>query len=211
MTIRHNIKTTALTGLESTLNGYLKLDPTALERMSALAGKIIAIELRGLDIVFYLLPGQAGVTVRGTVDTSPDTTLRGTPLSLIRLGLIKDQHNLLFSGDVEIFGDTETGQRFKEILDTMDIDWEEQLSRIVSDVVAHKVGNVVRGIQDWSTQTIDSLNADITEYMQEESRMLPHREEVDEFLSSIDTLRADTDRLEKRVARLQERIHGDTG
>ena len=71
--------------------------------------------------------------------------------------------------------------------------------------------NVVRGIQNWSAQTIDSLNADITEYMQEESRMLPHREEINEFLSSIDTLRADVDRLEKRIERLQEKIHGDSG
>ena len=211
MTIRHNIKTTALAGLEKALNGYLKLDPTALGRMSTLAGKVIAIELRGLNIVFYLLPGKAGVAVRGVVGAAPDTTFRGTPLSLMRLGLVKNQHNLLFSGDVEIFGDTETGQRFKEILDTLEIDWEEQLSKIVSDVVAHKVGNVVRGIQDWSAQTIDSLNADITEYMQEESRMLPRREETEEFLSSVDILRADVDRLEKRVARLQGRTHGDTG
>jgi ubiquinone biosynthesis protein UbiJ len=211
MTIRHNIKTTALAGLETAINGYLKLDPTALGRMAALAGKAIAIELRGLNIVFYLLPGKAGVAVRGTVGTSPDTTLRGTPLSLMRLGLAKNQQNLLFAGDVEIFGDTETGQRFKEILDTMDIDWEEQLSKFVSDAVAHKVGNVVRGIQDWSTQTVDSLNADITEYMQEESRILPRREEVDEFLIEVDTLRGDVDRMEKRVARLQRNLRGDTG
>jgi ubiquinone biosynthesis accessory factor UbiJ len=211
MAVRLNIKTSALAGMEKALSTYLQLDPVAMEKMAALAGKVIAIELRGLDIVFYLLPGKAGVAVRGASDTTPDTTLRGTPLSLMRLGLARNQQSLLFSGDVEIFGDTETGQRFKEVLDSMDIDWEEQLSKIVSDVVAHKVGNVVRGIQNWSAQTIDSLNADITEYMQEESRMLPHREEINEFLSSIDTLRADVDRLEKRIERLQEKIHGDSG
>jgi len=211
MTIPLNLKSTALAGLDAALNGYLKLDPVALQRMATLAGKVIAIELQGLNIVFFLLPGKAGVAVRGVVGTTPDTTLRGTPLSLIRLGLAKNQQNLLFSGDVEIFGETETGQRFKEILDTMDIDWEEQLSKIVSDVVAHKVGNVVRGIQDWSAQTINSLNADITEYMQEESRMLPRREEIDEFLSSVDTLRGDVDRLEKRVVRLQQKARGDAG
>lgn len=211
MTIPKRLKTTALTGLEAVLNGYLKLDPMALGRLSRLAGKVIAIELRGLDIVFYLLPDKTGVSVRGAVGASPDTTLRGTPWALMRLGLAKNQQGLLFSGDVEIFGDTETGQRFKEILDTMDIDWEEQLSKLVSDVVAHKVGNVVRGLQDWSTQTIDSINADITEYMQEESHLLPRREEVEEFLSSVDTLRADVDRLEKRVARLKENPMEDAG
>jgi len=211
MPIPPRIKTTALTGLEAALNAYLKLDPMALGRLSRLAGKVIAIELRGLNIMFYLLPDKTGISVRGAVGASPDTTLRGTPWSLMRLGLAKNRQGLLFSGDVEIFGDMETGQRFKEILDAMDIDWEEQLSKVVSDVVAHKVGNVVRGIQDWSTQAIDSLNADITEYMQEESQLLPRREEVDEFLSSVDTLRADVDRLEKRVARLRQNLRGDAG
>lgn len=211
MAIPLNIKTTALAGLDAALNGYLKLDPTARGRMAELAGKTIAIELRGLNIVFYLIPGNTGVAVRGVVSNSPDTTLRGTPWSLVRLGLAKNQQTLLFSGDVEIFGDTETGQRFKEILDSMEIDWEEQLSKIVSDVVAHKVGNVVRGIQDWSAQTIDSLNADITEYLQEETRMLPGREEVEEFLSSVDTLRSDVDRLDQRVTRLKRQAHGEAG
>ncbi|HEY4731724.1 MAG TPA: SCP2 sterol-binding domain-containing protein [Gammaproteobacteria bacterium] len=211
MPIPPRIKTTALTGLEAALNAYLKLDPMALGRLSRLAGKVIAIELRGLNIIFYLLPDKTGISVRGAVGASPDTTLRGTPWSLMRLGLAKNQQGLLFSGEVDIFGDMETGQRFKEILDAMDIDWEEQLSKVVSDVVAHKVGNVVRGIQDWSTQAIDSLNADITEYMQEESQLLPRREEVDEFLSSVDTLRADVDRLEKRVARLRQNLRGDAG
>ncbi len=206
-----NLKTSALAGLEKAINSYLKLDPATLEQMATLSGKVIGIELRGLNIEFYLMPGKAGIAVRGTAGTTPDTTLRGTPLSLVRLGFTKGQQTLLFSGDVEIFGDTETGRHFKEILDTMEIDWEEQLSRIVSDVVAHKVGNVVRGIQDWSVQTIDTLNADITEYMQEESRMLPRREEVDEYLSAVDALRGDVDRLEKRVARLQVSIDGDTG
>ena len=113
MAIRLNIKTSALAGMEKALSTYLQLDPVAMEKMAALAGKVIAIELRGLDIVFYLLPGKAGVAVRGASDTTPDTTLRGTPLSLMRLGLARNQQSLLFSGDVEIFGDTETGQRFK--------------------------------------------------------------------------------------------------
>jgi ubiquinone biosynthesis protein UbiJ len=108
------LKTSALAGLEKAINGYLKLDPATLEQMATLSGKVIGIELRGLNIEFYLMPGKAGVAVRGTVGATPDTTLRGTPLSLMRLGFTKGQQTLLFSGDVEIFGDTETGRRFRK-------------------------------------------------------------------------------------------------
>ena len=54
MAIRLNIKTSALAGMEKALNAYLKLDPVAMERMAALAGKEIAIEL-SIYLSIYVL------------------------------------------------------------------------------------------------------------------------------------------------------------
>ena len=89
------------------------------------------------------------------------------------------------------------------ILDGIDIDWEEHLSRVTGDVLAHQVGNVARGMLEWGRNTLDTVSRDVAEYLHEESRDLPTRGEVDEFLARIDTLRLDVDRLEARVQRLQ--------
>jgi ubiquinone biosynthesis protein UbiJ len=47
-----------------------------------------------------------------------------------------------------------------------------------------------------------TLGQDISEYFQEESRTLAKRENVKNFLSQVDTLRGDVDRLDMRLQRL---------
>ena len=113
--------------LEAVLNRYLSLDPDAAARMAGLAGHCIAIELRGIDLTLFMLPGKEGIRIMDSIDAEDgvDTTLHGTPLALARLGLGSNTGKTLFSGDVAITGDVETGQAFKAILDDMDIDWEE--------------------------------------------------------------------------------------
>jgi len=202
MSITSSIKSTSFSTLEAALNHCLKLDPDALQRVRGLNGKIIGVELLGLNIRFYLLPDNVGLQLRGEHHGEVDVWLRGAPLSMMRMGLGGDQQKALFSGDVEIVGDTETGQRVRDIMNDLDLDWEEQLSKLVGDVVGHKIGNVVRDVVDWAAQTHSTIEQDVSEYLQEESRLLPHREEIGPFLEAVDTLRGDVDRLEARVQRL---------
>ncbi|HFE31776.1 MAG TPA: sterol-binding protein [Gammaproteobacteria bacterium] len=191
--------------IEAAINQVLALDPDTLERLRALKGKVIAIELQGFDVTLYLIPTDAGLSVFGHFEGEPDTTLRGTPVGMLRMGLAENAGDSFFAGDVEISGDVELGIEFREILDDLDIDWEEQLSHITGDVVAHKVGNLVRDAFDWGRKTLDTLGRDGAEYLQEESRDLPTRCEMEEFLSQVDSLRSDVDRLEARIKRLEAR------
>ena len=85
-------------------------------------------------------------------------------------------------------------------------DWEEQLSHLVGDAAAHQVGNLVRDTLQWGAKSVDTLGRDLTEYLQEESRQLPQRDEVNKFLAAVDVLRNDVERLDARVKRLQARI-----
>jgi ubiquinone biosynthesis protein UbiJ len=48
------------------------------------------------------------------------------------------------------------------------------------------------------------MGANIREYLQEESRDVPSRYEVDRFAASVSKLRDDVDRLEARLKRLQD-------
>ena len=130
-------------GLESAINRYLRLDPDSNARMAALDGRCICIELVGLDLQLFIHPGEQGIRLSDHLDAAaePDTVLRGTPLGMARLGLGQDTEKTLFSGEVTITGDVETGQTFKGILDAMDVDWEEQLSKLTGDVIAHQLAN----------------------------------------------------------------------
>jgi ubiquinone biosynthesis protein UbiJ len=195
--------------LEAAINGVLRLDPDTRDRLAALSGKVIAVELRGLDLALYLIPDRSGLNVFGRFEGEPDTILRGTPVAMARMGLARDASDALFAGEVEISGDVELGQEFRDILDNLDIDWEEQLSLVTGDVVAHQVGELVRGAVAWGKKTLDTFGRDAAEYLQEESRDVPNAGEVDSFLTEVDDLRTDVDRLEARIKRLESQAKDD--
>ncbi len=197
-----------LTGLEAALNRYLRLDPDAMARMAALQPRSIAIELTPLQLTLYVVPAEDGVRLRSQLDTGPDTILRGTPLGLAQLALGSQSGKTLFSGSVTIEGDVETGQSFKAILDEMDIDWEEQLSRLTGDVIAHQLGNTARSSVGILRHARHTLERDVGEYLQEELQVLPTRIETENFSADVSRLGMDTDRLAARITRLQLRLAG---
>lgn len=186
--------------LETAINQYLRLDPPSIARLAALTGKVIAIELSGSELTIYLAFEPESVRLPADFAGVPDARLRGGPVSLLRSASAR--HTPLAARGIEVSGDVETARRFKSLLDGVDIDWEEHLSRLVGDVIAHQLGNLVRGAWRWGTQAVTTLAQDTSEYLKEESRNLPSRYEVEEFLQQVDTLRADADRLAQRVTRL---------
>lgn len=205
-------------GFETALNQYLRLDPDALTRVAGLSGKVIALELifsprhpttgSESSLTLYLLPGPDGIQVLDHYSGAPDVLIRGTPLALANSS--RKGTRATVGTDVEIVGDTQLGKAFKELLDSVDIDWEEHLSRVTGDTLAHQLGNTLRNIFSWGQRATDTLSHDMAEYLQEESRDLPARGAVEEFLDAVDTLRSDTDRLEARIRRLQQAGTGKT-
>lgn len=199
----------AISGLEAVINHYLRLDPAIGSRMATLSGRCIGIELRGLDLTLYVFPDEHGIQLRDHTEGEPDTVLRGTPLGMVRLGIGGNTEKTLFSGEVVIEGDVETGQAFKAILDELDIDWEEQLSKLTGDIVAHQLGNMARQGRRTFRLGLGTLEKDIGEYLQEELRVLPARIETENFSADVTRISMDVDRLSARLKRLQTQAGKD--
>jgi len=192
-----------ISGLGSAINRYLRLDPDAAARMARLEGQCIALELRGLDLKLFILPCEQGIRLADRCEGEADTVLRGTPLGMAQLGMGGNTGKSLFSGEVVIDGNVETGQAFKAILDEMDIDWEEQLSKLTGDFMAHQLGNASRHARQFLRHARKTLEQDISEYLQEEIRVLPSRIETENFSTGVSRIGMDVERLEARIKRLQ--------
>jgi ubiquinone biosynthesis accessory factor UbiJ len=191
--------------IESLVNRVLRSDPDTLRRLGELDGKCICMRLEAPDqgepMSFYVLPSATGIRLRLNSEATADVVITGNPPLFTKLifgGAVP-----VATGELSIGGDIELGQRVKRILERIDLDWEERAANVIGDVVAHKFGNVARGLRGWIEDTGIILGADAREYLQEESRILAKRERVEAFLNAVDALRADTDRLEKRLQRLQ--------
>lgn len=185
--------------LETALNKYLALDPDIMQRFADLEGRVVAIEILGLNETLYLFPGMDGFMVMTEFDGEVDTTLSGTPMALAKLGMTDDAARALFAGEVVISGDTRLGHQFKKILAQLDIDWEEQLSKLVGDMAAHQIGNAARDFAKWFSRSKSSLQMDLGEYLQEEAMLVATKPEIDRFVKDVDELRDAVERLEARI------------
>ena len=188
--------------LETAVNKYLSLDPEIASQLASLHGKVIGINLSGTGITLFFIPDQNGqLQVLSQYEGQPDCLISGAPLSLLHSS-IADNPDSTFSGDVQVEGSSALAQEFTSILKHIDIDWEEQLSRLTGDILAHQIGNNLRASSSWLGRNLDSSSLNIQEYLQEEVRVLPGALELDNFYQDVDRLRDDVERLAARIQRL---------
>lgn len=204
------IRDLALEGLEQAINQLIGLDPAAAGQLASLHGQVIRVELRGTGIQLNFAPGHDGrLQLLGNIEGEPDSTLSGSPLDLMRATDSSEGARQLFSGNVRIEGDNQSAHRFSEALGGLDIDWEEPLSRLTGDIAAHEIGRTLRAVIREGKRVGHSSRENLSEYLTEEARLLPHHFEVEDFLSEVDTLRDDTERLAARIALLEQKRRGD--
>jgi len=188
--------------LEQSINAALRLDPGGAEQLGRFTGKVIAIELQDSPLTVYCLPERGSLMLLSQYSGEPDTVLRGRPLALLKL-VVGDSRQVMLAGEVKIEGDVELGRQFKQVLDRLQFDWEEALARISGDVLAHRVGHVLREVSSWWSNTRERLSANGAEYFQQELWVLPTRVEVEQFYQQVETLRDDVARLAARLAQLE--------
>ena len=196
----------ALTPLEKVINMYLHLDPEMVEQMSQMPSKVIAIELTATPcpLVFYVRPERGHLKLYHHYEDEIDTWISGSPVALMKMGLAKDvaKSRSLFVNEVIIRGDVEFAHEFKALMDNIDIDWEEQASYLLGDVLAHQLGHGVASVGSYLDKLKTTVQNNITEFLQEESSSLPPAEAVMDFVDHVDQLAMAVARLDARVKRL---------
>ena len=83
-------------------------------------------------------------------------------------------------------------------------DYEDDLSKVIGDVPANRVGTFAREAAGTVKDTAINLTEMLSEYWQEEKPVLAKKRHIEQFSNEVDTLRADVERLEKRLQRLSQ-------
>ena len=190
--------------IASVLNRNIAASSRAQALCERLEGRALAVHVEGLrlDVVARIEARQ--IALAAAAERAPDATVSGTPLTLLSM-IGPGAQGRLRSGAVTISGDAEIAQSFQDLLRAAQPEFEEELSRLVGDVTAHQIGNLVRSAGGWGKKAAATLAANVSEYLQEESRDLVTRTELEEFLSSVDELRESADRLQARIELLPSR------
>lgn len=192
----------ALRPIASVLNRNIRATTPARELCKKLAGTIVAVRVQNTALTAWFVVGEDNLEVRTDCDAEPDVLISGSLLTLASMAGASGT-SALRDGSLELTGDPHVAGDFQKLLAFARPDIEEELSGVVGDVVAHRLGEFARGVGNWGRDARSTMGANIREYLQEESRDLPSRYEVDRFSDSVSALRDDVDRLEARVKHLQ--------
>ena len=194
----------ALRPLASLLNRNIRAMTPARELCRKLAGKVIALRVRSSALATYFTISDDGVALSSQVADEPDAVISGSPIAL--LGLLRGAGAAAIrDGELDLTGDAEIAQQFGELMQFAKPDVEEELSQLVGDMAAHRLGEFARGVGRWGRDARSTVAANIREYLQEESRDTPSRYEVERFSLDVGDLRDAVERAAARLSRLEAR------
>ncbi len=180
--------------LQLIINKYLALDPYLSDHLEPLVDKVIAVKCT--DYSNWCL--YCTFTLKNILFTSSepqhiDVRIYSTFSGFIKFALSHDKTDIMIDGNVHI------AELVLKFVSDLKIDWEEELSKYSGDVIAYQAGILITRLNKYRKHSCNSLEEMITEYLQEESGLLPTSFEVNDFINAVDQLNLDIDRLDAKV------------
>jgi ubiquinone biosynthesis protein UbiJ len=185
---------------ELALNAALGQDPETQDKIKQFEHRNITIKIKDINYIINVLFKNQQLFLNSHEATVADLTITANAINLVTLSQHPDN---LFSTDIEIHGDVQFAKQLRDLLEGFDFDWEALLAKYTGDTLAYPIAYGLRQFANWATTTHQSMQQTIAEYFREEARLLPDQIQITDYLSNIDQLRADFDRLEARINRLQ--------
>ena len=192
--------------LEKLINKTLQLDEETLISLGYLKDKIIAFEFLNTRLILFIFPTEQGLVLETNYQEKPDVLIKGTPSNFIMMIAASGKNSTELPSDMQIIGDVSLVQRFQQIMQSMEIDLEEPLSRWVGDTTAYQLGRIVRGSTRYIFNTGKTLTMDMSEYLRFEIEMLPDDLLVEEFCNDVEQLREDVDRFTQHLNKIESQI-----
>lgn len=180
------------------LNHLLDAAPWARDRLAPFAGRTWRVELAPLPDLSFV------VRENGMLDASdalePHLVVTLTPAALPALARRDETviREMTFAGDAEL------AAALQYLARHLEWDVEEDLSRVVGDVAAHRIAGGARDFVAWQKEAAVRLGQNFAEYLTEEAGVIAPQAEVAGFARAVDDLRDAVDRLEKRIAHLEQ-------
>ncbi len=181
---------------ERAVNHVLRSAPLALERLRAHAGRTVAFRVGPLAMALTI---QTTGEVASAAALAPrDLEVRISPFLLPRLAAGEEAA----FREIEMQGDAELAQEISFLVRNLSWDVEEDLSKAVGDIAAHRIASTAREVRRWGREASLRMAQGAAEYWTEESPLIASRVKIESFARDVSELRDAVDRLEKRIERL---------
>jgi len=158
------------------------------------AGRSIRIAMQPFSLSFAI--DSAGCLQASTASADLDIVLPAAA------PLLAMQGSEAVMKAAQISGPADLANTLNFVLRHLRWDIEEDLSKVIGDIAAHRVVSAFEAFTRWQGQAGRNLAENIGEYLVEENPTLVTASSVASFAGEVERLRSDLAMLEQRVARL---------
>lgn len=195
-----------LASAEAMLNRNIDASAQAAALAHRLQGTSLQVDIRAVTRIRASVEGGRLALLAGD-DSPADASLSGSLPALLQL-LKGEPVPGGAKSAAKISGDAEVADLYRRLFMLARPDPEEELSRWVGDFPARRLSEFAHRTLEFARRARRTAGENLAEYLQEESRDLPNRTELEEFLQGVDALRDTADRIEARLVRLEAQLPG---
>jgi ubiquinone biosynthesis accessory factor UbiJ len=110
-------------------------------------------------------------------------------------------------GDVHISGDHALGMAILPLIQALQYDWRNDLTRLLGDTVGGKVAQELENLYQHGRAISHGIAAQVADYVRESDAAVVGQQQLQQFTAQVETLRDDSARLAARIARLQQKLN----
>ncbi|HSD60210.1 MAG TPA: sterol-binding protein [Burkholderiales bacterium] len=181
------------------VNHVMAREGWPLDRLRPFAGRTALFRLPPFEVALTVT--ERGQLAEAPAGTAPDASFTLTLPLLARIAAGDPEAHQ----GVEVAGDSALAEAVFAVSKNLRWDAEEDLSRVVGDIAAHRLAGAGRSFLRWQAQAALGLAQAFSEYWTEERPLIARSGDVVEFVADVDRLRNDAERLEKRLKKLESR------
>ncbi|KGJ92719.1 ubiquinone biosynthesis accessory factor UbiJ [Colwellia psychrerythraea] len=190
--------------LELIINKALSLNNKSVS-FAAVAQKTLTLNLAELPFsLSFTLDNTsmpASIIVRSGYEYS-DCTINTSVNTLKKLKTNVPLTQLIKRDELDVSGDIKIAQQFSNIALSLDIDWQTELAKHIGDVPTHKLLQFGNKITKSLSSTGKQLEADISEYLVHEKRLVVTNSQLNAFNQMTKDVASEVDALSARIDKL---------
>ncbi|MDP1557833.1 MAG: ubiquinone biosynthesis protein [Nitrosomonas sp.] len=183
------------------INHVLHGESWACKRLQNCAGKTVRIQ------IFPFVDFTFSIQTDGMISAASDNATVDTSLSLspdlLPYFLTKDEAVLR---KIKISGDDVIARELIDIGKNLHWDVEQDLSKIMGDIPAHRVIQASEKIVNWHWDSFNNLSQALIEYWTEEQPILAKTLYINNFVNEVGKLQSAAEQLEQRIQKLSNKI-----
>ena len=156
--------------------------------------KIISIILSNTQTIIYLKFNQENIEMCENIEEEADLILEGSPIAFLNYF-----NNFGESHSIKISGNASLAESFSNIMDKLNIDWEQIISEYTNDEFAFYSFKFINYIKNRATEIEKSFLRNSKEYFRDETDIIPQKKLIDNYIKEVDDLKNKIEVMEAKL------------